>query len=100
MYVRMISYRLMPDIGKDRVTDAYDEIVEVLESQNGFQGSALLFDEEAQTAILLTYWTDDECAGRAGESLLPTLFERSPELSDQPPEITGYHVLDHQFQAG
>ena len=94
MYVRMITYHLMTDVGKQKVSNAYDEIVTFLGKQNGFQGSALLFDEEAQTAILLTYWSDDECAGNAGETLLPILFERSPELSEQPPEITGYHVLD------
>jgi hypothetical protein len=93
----MITFHLRCDVDKDGAISIYDDIVADLKQQNGFQGSALLFDEEARTALSLTYWSDEECAGIAGEHILPVLFERTAELSERPPEIAGYHVLDHQL---
>lgn len=100
MYVRMITYHMKPDVSRDVVTTTYDNILGTLREQNGFQGSALLLDEDARTAISLTYWHDEGCAGKAGEQLLPTLFERTSDLSDRPPEITGYELIDHHLQSG
>ncbi len=97
MYVRMITYHMKPEVGRDVASSTYNEILDTVRKQNGFQGSALLLDEEARTAISLTYWLDEGCAGKAGENLLPILFERTTELSDRPPEITGYDVIDHRL---
>lgn len=97
MYVRMITYHLRQDVTKDTASSTYNDIVEHLSDERGFQGSALLLDEEAGTAISLTYWSDEECAGEAGTHLLPMLFERTGDLTDRAPEITGYHVLDHKM---
>lgn len=100
MYVRMITYHMKPDVTRDVATTTYNDILGTLREQNGFQGSALLLDEEARTAISLTYWLDEGCAGKAGERLLPTLFERTTDLSDRPPEITGYELVDHHLKGG
>lgn len=100
MYVRMITYHLKPDVSRKVVTTTYDDILGMMRDQNGFEGSALLLDEEARRVISLTYWLDEGCAGRAGEYLLPTLFERTTDLSDRPPQITGYELVDHDLKSG
>jgi hypothetical protein len=97
MYMRMITYHLKDDVAQNVASSVYDDIVAELKQQDGFQGSALLFDEDVGTAVSLSYWSDAECAGIAGEHILPVLFERTSELSDRPPEIAGYHVLDHHL---
>ena len=97
MYVRMMTYHMKPDVERSAVTATYNEILGTLRQENGFQGSALLLDEAARTAISLTYWSDEACAGKAGENLLPTLFKRTTDLSERPPEITGYELVDHRL---
>ena len=97
MYMRMITFRLKEGIEQATAMSVYDSMVAILRGQAGFRGCGLLFDEQAGTAISLTYWADEGCAGDAGERILPLLFERTGELAEQPPEITGYHVLDHQL---
>lgn len=100
MYMRMITFRLKKDVDQADAMSVYEDMVTILREQNGFKGCGLLFDEEARTAISLTYWADEGCAGDAGERILPLLFERTEDLAEHPPEITGYHVLDHQLGAG
>jgi hypothetical protein len=97
VYLRMITFHLRHDVDRREASSVYDDIVAELKHQNGFQGSALLVDEEARTAVSLTYWSDEECAGSAGELILPVLFDRTAEISERPPEIAGYVVLDHQL---
>lgn len=97
MYVRMITFHLKHDVDKTGASSVYVEIIDELKQQNGFQGSALLVDEAGRIAVSLTYWSDEECAGIAGERILPVLFERTAEISERPPEVAGYLVLDHQL---
>lgn len=100
MYARMLSVRLAPGCERGRVNTGYKDIVSLLKEQNGFQGSVLLLDEDARTAVVMTYWLDEKCAGEAGEAALPALFSHMARLTDWPPEITGYHVLDHHISSG
>lgn len=100
MYMRMITYHVRPDIEHAQAEEVYEDIVRVLKEQEGFQGSALLLNEDVSMAISMTYWDDEACAGEAGERVLPILYARTQELSDGPPEISGYHVLDHQLMPG
>jgi heme-degrading monooxygenase HmoA len=99
MYARMLSVRLAPGCERDHVNTGYEDIVSLLRKQNGFRGSVLLLDEDARTAVVMTYWLDEECAGEAGEVALPALYSHMAGITDWPPEITGYQVLDHHISS-
>ena len=100
MYARMLSVRLAAECERDQVNSGYEDIVALLRKQNGFRGSVLLHDKDARTAVVMTYWLDEECAGEAGEAALPALYSHMAGLTDWPPEITGYEVLDHHISSG
>jgi hypothetical protein len=97
MYMRMITYHVMPDVEHGQSEQMYEDVVRFLKEQEGFEGSSLLLNEDASVAIVMTYWDDETCAGIAGEKVLPILFECSAHLSEGPPEISGFHVLDHHL---
>ena len=97
MYVRLVTYHMNDRVTRDDASTTYNQIVSVLREENGYQGSTLMIDEVARTAVSLTYWKDEGCAARAGERVLPMLFERATELTDRAPEISGYHVVEHNL---
>ncbi len=93
----MITYHLKSEVEPDNAVSVYDELITAWRKQVGFLGAALSMNEEKTTALSLSYWESEEDAEIAGSASLPLLFALTVELSELPPEVTGYDVLKYEL---
>ena len=98
MYVRLITYHVKPSVTGALASSIYDELLSVMKPLAGFQGMSLLLNEEARTAMSLSYWEDQDSATVAGPVILPLLMGRVESLVDRPPEVFGFDLVKHETQ--
>jgi heme-degrading monooxygenase HmoA len=97
MYARLIQLVFNENVTPDQAHQLYQNLIAEFRGVPGFRGCSLMLMNNARRGLTITYWDDADCASRAGERVLPTMIEQAPDLSTEPPEITGYEVIDHQF---
>lgn len=97
MYARLISLCFNEDVSHDRAHDLNRRLVEEFRAVDGFSGYTFLLMPTARRGMTLTYWDDADSASKAGEQILPMIMDEMRDLLIEPPEITGYEVIDREM---
>lgn len=100
MYVRVLSFACRGDVHLDQIQRVYREVADNASNLDGFMGSSLLMSEESCRGMALMYWRDRQAASNAGPTLVSLLGDRINDVLDQPPDISGYDLIENDIQVG
>jgi hypothetical protein len=96
MYVRVLTFECLPDVNEEQVNHVYRSVVDAAQREDGFKGATLLMREDACRGMAMVFWRDKDSATAAGTTLLDVLNNKIYTMLANPPDISGYDVLDEE----
>ena len=92
MYARHVSFNLKP-IKREELTQAFEnEILPLLEKQNGFTDEITFVSPDGRQALAISLWESKENADRYSRETYPQVLKSLARVVEGTPEVRGYEV--------
>jgi heme-degrading monooxygenase HmoA len=93
MYARHISFNLKP-VKREELTQTFEnEILPLLQKQNGFADEITLVSPEGKQAVAISLWESKENADRYSRETYPQVLKSLAKVVEGTPEVRGYEVV-------
>jgi heme-degrading monooxygenase HmoA len=93
MYARHVSFNLKP-IKLEELTRTFEnEILPLLQKQNGFTDEITLVSPEGRQAVAISLWESKENADRYSRETYPQVLKSLARVAEGAPEVRGYEVV-------
>jgi len=98
MYARHVSFNLKP-IKREEVVQIFEnEILPLLQKQNGFTDEITFVSPEGRQAIAISLWESKENADRYSRETYPQVLKSLARVVEGTPEVRSYEVAVSTLQ--
>ena len=98
MYARHVSFNLKP-IKREEVIQIFEnEILPLLQKQNGFTDEITFVSPEGRQAIAISLWESKENADRYSRETYPQVLKSLARVVEGTPEVRSYEVAVSTLQ--
>ena len=97
MHARHVAYALKPNRRADFVKAFENDIVPLLQRQNGFADLITFFSPDGKSCIAISLWERKENAEAFGREVFPKALTSLTGLFEGTPEVRNYEVAVSTF---